>query len=177
MSRNRKLQGTFERWLRYERAGDHGRAEEALGALLTELPPVVASAGFASRVLSSSGLRFAARRAPARTPGWVWKTAFGVWLVSSFLVTIGATGFAVDLARSGQAVDLATRLVVALSRFGADVVTVVTGLLRAGSALSTALSSPGFLILAMICALASLTAVGALKPLLTSERSRHVESY
>lgn len=180
MSRNPRLQGTYERWLRHESAGDDARAEEALGELLGSLPATRVPAGFASRVLAASGLEFRARQAGVRglrVPGWIWQTAFGVWLVSSFLVAVGATGFAFDLVRSGQALELGTRLVVVLSRLGADVITVIGGLLRAGTAISAALSGPGVLALVLACALASLTALGALKPLLTSERSRHVESY
>ncbi len=177
MSIDPKRQGTFERWLRYESAGDDPRAEEALGELLRGLPAASVPAGFATRVLSEAGLRRGARRPLIRVPGWVWQTAFGVWLVSSFMLALGATGFAVDLARSGQALELGTRLVVALSRVGADVITVVGVLLRAGTAISSALSAPGVLALVLACALASLTALGALKPLLISERSRHVESY
>lgn len=165
------------RWLRHERAGDEARAEAALGKLLSGLPAPQVPHGFASRVLAASGIEFAPRRRLARVPDWVWQTAFGVWLVSGFLVAVGAGGFAVDLARSGQAVDLLTRLVVALSRFGADLLTVLGGLVRAGAAISNAFSGPGTLVLVLACALASLAALGALQPLLSSERSRHVESY
>lgn len=177
MSMNPKMERSLVRWLRYESRHDEDGAQEALTEALRGLPVPSLPPGFADRVLAASGLAFATRR-QLRVPQWVWQSAFGVWLVTSFLVAMGTAGFAVDLAASGQLVALATRLVVSASHLLVDVATVLGGLLRAGTAVSSAFSGPTILLLVLACGLASLTALGALKPLLSSERSRrHVESY
>jgi hypothetical protein len=174
MSKNARLQRQVASWLRYEAAGDEERAAEALRGALSRLSAELPPPGFADRVLAASGL--GSRRRPT-IPAWVWQGAFLAWLVSSSLVALKVVGFARDLAASGQVVGLWARFIVAASRMVAEAITLVRGLLRAGEAVSAALSGPSFLLLVLACALASLTALGALKPLLIPERSRHVESH
>lgn len=167
---NRDHQNALKHWLRHERAGDDARAEEALGALLTALPPVEVPARFADRVLRASDVV----RRRFRVPTWVWQTAFGVWLISSFMVATGAAGFAFDLARSREIVGVGSRLVVALSRLGAELNTALRALWRAGQAVADLLSGPTMLALVMVCALLSLASLRALASVMASERSsRH----
>jgi len=176
MSRNARLERLVASWLRYEAAGDEERAAEALRGALSRLPAELPPSGFADRILAAGGLEVEARRR-SWIPAWVWQGAFAAWLVSSSLVALKVVGFARDLAASGQVVGLWARFLVASSRMVAEAITLVRGLLRAGEAVSAAFSGPSVLLLLLACALASLTALGALKPLLIPERSRHVESH
>ncbi len=166
---NRKLERTLQRWLRYERGGEDERAEKELRRLLTALPPAPVPAGFAQRVLIGSGVA-AEPRSRREIQPWIWRAAFGFWLVSGFLAAALATGFAVDLARSGQWVGLGSRTVVALSRIGTDVLTALAGVRKAADAVSAVLG-PTTLLLVLACALASLLALGALSSVIASERS------
>jgi len=170
---NRVNDRTLSRWLRYEQLGDDVRAERILGELMSSLPPATVPTDFADRVLVGSGV-VRARRAPwFRVQPWVWRTAFATWMVSSFVVVLWFSGFLGDLIRSGQALVLGSRAMIALSRFGAEILTAMSGLLRAGSAVSKALSGPGTLVLVLACALASLLALRALTTLVVSDRSTH----
>jgi hypothetical protein len=167
---NRRQERTLERWLRYERAGDDVRAEQAFRRLLAGLPPVEVPAGFAERVLRAGGVR--ARR--IGVPSWVWQSAFGVWSVSSFVVAAAAGGFAVDLARSPEVVGLGSRALVGLSRFGAEMATALGALWRAGQAVAEVVSGPTMLAIVVVCALSSLASLRALASVMASERSsRH----
>lgn len=175
---NRRLDKTLTRWLRHERTDDDAEAEKALGELLRSLPSASVSAGFADRVLRASGVPLAGSRPWFEARPWIWQGAFGAWLVTSFLAAVGAIGFVGDLSRSGLIIGLGSRAMIALSRLGAETGMAVKGLLRAGEAIAVALSGPETLALVLACALASLTALGALSSLLASERSiRHVESW
>jgi hypothetical protein len=171
---NRRQKRALERWLHHERSGDDVHAERALSRLLAGLPPVAVPAGFAERVLRAGGFGVRGRRPRLGVPAWVWQTAFGVWLVSSFLVAAGAIGFASDVARSRQIVGLGSRVLVELSRFGAELATAVGALWRAGQAVANVLSGPTMLALVVVCALSSLVSLRALASLMASERSsRH----
>jgi hypothetical protein len=175
---NRRLNETLGRWLRHERVGDDKEAETALSELLTALSTVEVPAGFADRVLTASGVATAVPRTWFKAKPWIWRSVFGVWAVTSFLAVVAVAGFLVDLSRSSQSVELASRLVVGLSRFGAELMIAVNGLLRAAAAVSAAFSGPATLAVVLACAFASLMALRALTSLLESERSsRHVESY
>jgi hypothetical protein len=169
---NRKLDRTMHRWLRYERGGDDERAENELRRLLTALPSATVPAGFAERVLAGSGVAVSGR-ARRRIQPWIWRAAFGFWLVSGFLAAAVAAGFAVDLARSGQWVGLGSKTVVALSHLGTDVLAALGGMWKAAQAVSVFLSGPTTLLLVLACALASLLAWGALSSVMASERSPH----
>lgn len=169
---NRQLDRTMSRWLRYERSGDDERAEKELHTLLTALPPTTVPAGFAERVLAGSGVAVTGR-SRRRIQPWIWRLAFGFWLVSGFLAVVVAAGFAVDLARSGQWVGLGSRVVVALSHLGTDVLAALGGIWKAALAVSVVLTSPTTLLLVLACALASLLALAALSSVMASERSPH----
>ncbi|MDH3403145.1 MAG: hypothetical protein OES32_15210 [Acidobacteriota bacterium] len=170
---NRKLDKTLNRWLRFERAGDGRRAERELHRLLTALPPASVPAGFADRVLAASGVPVRGRSRRGVRP-WIWRTAFGCWVVSGFLAAAVAVGFAADLARSGQLVALGSKLVVGLGRLGTETLAAVGGLWRAAEAVSAALSGPATLLLVLACALSSLMALRALHSVMALEgSSRH----
>ena len=169
---NRKLDRTLNRWLRHERSGDDERAENELRRLLTALPPTTVPAGFAERVLAGSGVAVPGRSRRWIQP-WIWRTAFGFWLVSGFLVAAVAAGFAVDLARSGQWVGLGSKTLVALSHLGTNVLAALGGMWKAAQAVSAFLSGPTTFLLVLACALASLLAWSALSSVMASERSPH----
>jgi len=175
---NRRLDRRVTRWLRHERASEDPEAEKALGALLRSLPSASVPAGFADRVLRASGVPLFGTKPWFAARPWMWRGAFGVWLVTSFLAAVSAIGFASDLSRSGLVIGLGSRAMIGLSRLGAEIGTAIRGLLRAGEAVATACSGPETLALVLGCAFASLMAIGALNSLLASERStRHVESW
>jgi hypothetical protein len=145
-----------------------------LRSLVAGLPPVAVPPGFADRVLRASGVLGGVRSRRLDVPAWAWQTAFGVWMISSFLVAAGAAGFAGDLARSREIVGLGSRALVGLSRFGAELATAFGALWRAGQAVAEVVSGPTMLALVVVCALSSLASLRALASLMASDRSsRH----
>lgn len=170
---NRRADKTLTRWLHNEQAGEQSAAEQAFARLMVSLPRENVSSGFADRVLAASGLSLLPIRERRLQP-WAWRLAFGVCLVASFLAASGAAGFLGDLMRSGQLVSLGSRLVVAMSRFGAECLLAVNGLFRAGGAVSAAFSGPATLALVFVCAVSSLIAARVLISLVVPDRSiRH----
>ncbi len=159
----------LRRWLEAERRDDTVGAEAALSTLLGDvLPAVEVAPDFASRVLAASGVGSWWRR-----HSWLWRAALVGWLVAGFAALSAVTGLGVALARSGQAVPLAGRALVAAARGLGELLVGVDGAMLASRAMTELLSQPAAMMFLMICAVATLAAARGLTLVVAPDRRHH----
>ena len=177
---NRKLNRATRHWLHLEQKGLDDQADEALVGVFSRLPLEPIPDGFADRIMVRAGL------APMPTLGPAWMETWGLRLVVSLCLVLTALSLwlipgylpaLLGIFNLASATELGVSALVGVSHQLGSGLVVWRTFSAAGSILSSAMSSPMYLMALFSAVLLSFGAFRALHEVVVSERSsRYVGS-
>lgn len=175
-----KLKNSVEHWLREERRGSTGRAENALLEVFSRLPKEPVPDGFAERILIRAGIALPVVAERSWAAFWGVRAAISTCLVliALFLVVIpGYIPALLGIFNLSRITEMGVAALVSVShQLGVGLI-VWRALSSAGGILSATLSSPQNLMVLMLGMLLSIGALRLLHDVLHAERSsRYVSS-
>lgn len=177
---NRKLDRATRHWLQMEQEGHDEQADKALVGVFSRLPLESVPEGFADRIMVRAGL------APIPTLGAAWTETWGMRVVVSLCLVLTALSLWLipgylpalfGIFNLASATEVAVGALVGISHQLGSGLVVWRIFSTAGSILSSAMSSPMYLMALFSAALLSFGAFRVLHEIVVSERSsRYVGS-
>ena len=177
---NRKLDRATRNWLHLEQEGLDQQADEALVGVFSRLPLESIPAGFADRIMARAGLT------PVPTLDHTWTATWGLRLVVSLCLALTALSLWVipgylpallGIFNLASATELGVAALVGVFHQLGSGLVIWRAFSAAGSILSSAVSSPMYLMALFSAVLLSFGAFRVLHEIVVSERSsRYVGS-